>query len=450
MASTIRYALLNPLRRKARSLYAALGITVSVSAVVAIFSASRGIESGVVDLLVNFRGDILIMDEDAASIPMSRMSQEIVGQLRDDFAEVNGYGFRIQKIGFDGLRPEQVPALIAFARAGGMTIPDVEPRDLPSVSAPIAAFPHDAFIFDRLAAARQGLNADGEVGGMVRFSGPAAREAMVGRNVAEELRMQIDKFYEEYTLSPQIRDLIEEQFFVTTRGDVELSLPRLMIEGVAFEIIDVYETAGFSDNQLIIPLGAFQEVLDEAGRINAIVGLLPDGADGAELARDLERREFTLANRDVVRVQALDTEKILERFAPQLEPIRTMIFAVGLLAALGGAISVLNTMASSVYERTREIGVLRAVGWRQSYVIGAILLEGGIIALVGGILGVGLGYIELLIAAEVLNIPAITGGFDTGVVILGLSISIGLGVVGSFLPAHRAARLSPVDAVRQE
>lgn len=133
----------------------------------------------------------------------------------------------------------------------------------------------------------------------------------------------------------------------------------------------------------------------------------------------------------------------------QLEYIDWFVWIVSLVSVAVGALEVLNTMLMSVSERTREIGTLRAVGWSRRRVLGLVLLEGTVISVAGGLLGLGAG----VLGAEILILWA-PRGLDTLYTPLlfaqAFGVAVLLGVGGAIYPAWRAARLSPTEALKYE
>ncbi len=130
---------------------------------------------------------------------------------------------------------------------------------------------------------------------------------------------------------------------------------------------------------------------------------------------------------------------------------RSTAWGTSLIALFIGALGITNTMAMSVFERTKEIGVLRALGWKQQRVMKLILAEAAALGLVGGICGLILGWLALRILAIIPQTSNI--GFATiglGQALETLVIAMAIGVAAGFVPAWRGARLSPVEALRYE
>jgi putative ABC transport system permease protein len=125
--------------------------------------------------------------------------------------------------------------------------------------------------------------------------------------------------------------------------------------------------------------------------------------------------------------------------------------AISLLAVVIGGIGVMNTMVMSVFERTREIGVLRAVGWTGGRVMGMIMLEALLLCLAAAVVGIGLG---VGASRLVVLVPAARGflepAYDSAVFVRALIVGVVVALVGAAYPAFRATRLSPMEALQYE
>jgi putative ABC transport system permease protein len=136
---------------------------------------------------------------------------------------------------------------------------------------------------------------------------------------------------------------------------------------------------------------------------------------------------------------------------PDMERMGTMIDQIVFMAVFLGGVGMLNTMLMSVLERTREIGVLRALGWRRRQVVGLILREAVILGVVGGVCGILLG-MSLVLAIQ--QIPFVGGMLEPyygpGLLAQAMIIGLAAGVIGGLYPAWRATRMLPVEALRHE
>jgi putative ABC transport system permease protein len=150
------------------------------------------------------------------------------------------------------------------------------------------------------------------------------------------------------------------------------------------------------------------------------------------------------------RLDAQSPEKYVQSVS-QLKLIRAVSWLVSVIAFVIGVITMLNTMAMSVLERTQEIGILRAVGWPRVRVMLMILGEAVLLALAAAIAGtvVAAGGLFLLTRSPRVN-GFIEPGLSLWVIALGTVITIVIGVVGGLYPAFRAARLLPTEALRHD
>jgi putative ABC transport system permease protein len=131
--------------------------------------------------------------------------------------------------------------------------------------------------------------------------------------------------------------------------------------------------------------------------------------------------------------------------------LQEMVTQISLLALFIGGLGMLNTMLMSVLERTREIGVLRALGWRKRQVLGMILQESLVLGVVGGICGIllGLGLGGLMRLAQG-TLGSIEPAYTPQIFVQAVIVALVAGAVGGLYPAWRATRLRPVEALRYE
>lgn len=126
---------------------------------------------------------------------------------------------------------------------------------------------------------------------------------------------------------------------------------------------------------------------------------------------------------------------------------------VVILSALAvgfGGIGVMNTMIMSVLERTREIGILQAVGWDKRMILRQVLAEGLVLSLLGGGTGIalGIGTVEAIRSFDAM--AWLSGTYTTGLIAKALAVAVGMGLLGTLYPAVRAARITPIEALRYE
>ncbi len=134
-----------------------------------------------------------------------------------------------------------------------------------------------------------------------------------------------------------------------------------------------------------------------------------------------------------------------------IQSTKAMTNAIRLLALLVGGIVVANTMIMSIYERTREIGTLRAVGWRQRRILNQIMQESLYLCLFAGILGSIFGVVVVTLIAMIPGANQfIAPAWSVGTFAVAIGVAVVLGLLGGLWPAWRASRLQPVEALRYE
>ena len=211
-----------------------------------------------------------------------------------------------------------------------------------------------------------------------------------------------------------------------------------------FHVAGVFHTGDpFEDGGLVLPLRAVQRLAGRPGDVTTISVAVSLGARPHDVARRLEHVfPGTTAVTEPGQVVKIDTSSRV---------IVSTGWIISLLALIVGGIAVTNTMAMSVFERVREIGILRAVGWRTTRISALIVSEALGICLLALAVGLALGYA----AAQVFSDHAAAGpllqpDFTAGVFAWGLAFALGVGVLGAIYPTWRAVRLAPVEALRHE
>jgi putative ABC transport system permease protein len=162
------------------------------------------------------------------------------------------------------------------------------------------------------------------------------------------------------------------------------------------------------------------------------------------------REVVEIINTQFPEVHASLTGEFAEQM-PDFEAIDAMMAAISFLAIFVGGLGVMNTMLMAVLERTREIGVLRALGWRRRRILGMILQEAVLLGILGGFTGIlialGLGFLfsKTPMVGEMLA-PV----WEMDIFIRAIAIALFLGILGGIYPAIRATRLQPIEALRYE
>ena len=143
----------------------------------------------------------------------------------------------------------------------------------------------------------------------------------------------------------------------------------------------------------------------------------------------------------------ISIQEISETIAEATGTMTLLLGAIAAISLLVGGIGVMNIMLVSVLERTREIGIRKALGAREQDIWIQFLIEAAFLSLAGGIIGVIIGW---LISYSVNNMGLMTTIVSADIVILAVSVSVGIGLFFGFYPAWNASRLNPIDALRSE
>jgi putative ABC transport system permease protein len=216
--------------------------------------------------------------------------------------------------------------------------------------------------------------------------------------------------------------------------------------GVPFEVVGIFQSFNLYETAaMIVPLVELQKLTNRQGRVTSFDVVLRDSADSQATDR-LQRRIGELGRG----LSAMTTGSYVSSSA-QLRLGRAMAVLVSAVALVMGSLGVLNTMLMVVFERTQEIGVLRAIGWQRGRVVRMILLESFLLSLAGA----GLGTLAaVLLCRGLARLPG-AGGFVSGeipwsVILAGVALAPILGLVGGLYPALHASHLPPTQALRHE
>ncbi len=228
----------------------------------------------------------------------------------------------------------------------------------------------------------------------------------------------------------------------------------LLIDGSSFLVIGVFEKpkGGFGgndeDKRVIIPYYTFRKVYPAAYEQNIRIQAEKDKLDLAvDQARDVLRRRRNVAYDKPDSFSIQTSQQAVEQFHAIVGMIALVMVVLASIGLLIGGVGVMNIMLVSVTERTREIGVRKAIGARRRDVIWQFLLEAMTLTGIGGILGMFLaGGIVILVRAA----TEMKATVPLWAVIAGFTVSITIGLIFGVWPAMKAARLDPVDALRYE
>ena len=239
---------------------------------------------------------------------------------------------------------------------------------------------------------------------------------------------------------------------------------KVKIKGKGFTVIGVLEPKGggflgFSmDNVVVVPITTYQTRLfaqrtasgEDAVQSIAVMVSSPEVAD--EVRGEMEtilRRRHRIAPDEKDDFAVVSQEQVLGIFEEVTGVFTIFLGAIAGISLLVGGIGIMNIMLVSVTERTREIGIRKAVGAKRRDILIQFLLEAAMLSLVGGGIGVVGGWLLSTLISQ-LNISGyvIHSVVSPDIVILAISVSVIIGLASGIYPAIRAARLNPIDALR--
>lgn len=216
----------------------------------------------------------------------------------------------------------------------------------------------------------------------------------------------------------------------------------ITLDAIEFEVVAVLEENGSAeDNQVIMDLAVAQTLLGRTNEVT-VIELSADYSLGSEDALMAQLRT-TLPHAEVtsLRQAVLGRDEMLTRLTRFGMSVSILVLFVGLLV-------VGLTMSGAVRERTREIGIFRAIGFRKSHVTKIILMEGIIVSVIGGILGYAAGMLVAQYGGPALAGMELIVPWRLDQLAIALSLAVIIGALASLYPARQAAKLDPAEALR--
>ena len=238
-----------------------------------------------------------------------------------------------------------------------------------------------------------------------------SEELIVGKNLAEE---------ENYTI-----------------GD------KIDVYGKDYTITGIFETGSiFYDSAMYTSLTKIQNLTDNEGEISTIFVKINKDAE-LNTVNDKIKTEYNNT------LTTITTEEMAQTIDDTLGMINSATTAIEALAIIIGGLGVINTMMMTVYERTREIGVLKSVGWTKKRILTMIMGESIVLTIISGIIGSILGVLAVIILFNIGD-NDMTLIYDINIFIKAFAVALTVGILGGLYPAIKASRLSPTEALRYE
>ncbi|WP_348531737.1 ABC transporter permease [Methanobrevibacter arboriphilus] len=221
----------------------------------------------------------------------------------------------------------------------------------------------------------------------------------------------------------------------------------ITIASTNFKITGIFETGSImTDSGAYTSLSKLQNITD-SNYVNQILIKTTEGANDTTISENIEKKYGD----DLSTITAEEQAEMLNNAIGILDMAS---LAISALAILIGGIGIINTMIMVVYERTKEIGVLKAVGWTSNRVLGMILGETLVLTLVSGVVGTIFGILMSEIGIRLLGSgpgsDMFSLAYTANTFILAFGVAILVGIIGGIYPAYRASKLAPTEALRYE
>jgi putative ABC transport system permease protein len=382
-------------RRKLRTTLTVLGITIGIWALVVFSSMANKINSFVASGSDYYVGKVLVSDGSSSGIGIGLVPIDLA--LADRIRAMAGVAavdpevqIPYEEVGFSGF---SMPKIIVGAVAGadkGLASLDLRPA----------------------------------LGRLLTAADEGSQVTVLGSDLARELNVAV--------------------------GD------DTMLRGVPFEVVGILEpTLSAPDTTAMVPLAAAQELfletlppqigsaLDPTKLASQIVVYAEDGSKADALADRIDT--------EVEQVSTMTSADFDQQVGTTTLIFNAIIIGVAVISLVVGGLSVINTMAMSVTERTREIGIKRAIGGSRRRIIRDLVAEAALIGLIGGVIGLALGAVVVALANEVgRGSGTILFDLTLGTALFAVTFSTILGMLAGVVPAWNAARLDPVAALRYQ
>ena len=227
----------------------------------------------------------------------------------------------------------------------------------------------------------------------------------------------------------------------------------IKINGYSFTVVGVlentsenFEDDSSSDNMILLPYSTSAKLLSRTARITSYTVLAKD-EDTIEAAKTAVENRLYKAFGDTNAYNVTSMAEILDEVTGIMDTLVVGLAFIAGISLLVGGIGIMNIMLVSVAERTREIGIRKALGAKPRHIKMQFVIEAGTTSTIGGIIGIVVGFVIAQVVGNVMGmscVPTVTS------IAISFGVSVVIGVVFGFLPANKAATLNPIDALRNE
>lgn len=212
--------------------------------------------------------------------------------------------------------------------------------------------------------------------------------------------------------------------------------------GHNFKIVGIYETGSMmTDNGVYTSLKTLQNISNTNG-VSSILVKTSEGVNDTIVSKNIEEKYENIST--------LTSEEMSSMLNDVIDILDAASLAISGLAIIVGGIGVINTMVMTVYERTKEIGVLKSIGWKSKKILTMILGETLVLTTLSGIIGSIFGILIAEVGVRLVGTDGFSLVYTPKTFILAFGITIIVGIIGGVYPAYKASKLAPTEALRYE
>lgn len=234
-------------------------------------------------------------------------------------------------------------------------------------------------------------------------------------------------------------------------GDtIKVGNAKLKIVGVMEQDADEMDEGG-TDDYVYLPYSTASRVA-HVGTFTTYAATVHSEEQAAQGKKAIEDGLFKIYG-DTNAYSVISAVELLDLFTSMVDTVIVVLTIIAAISLLVGGIGIMNIMLVSVTERTREIGIRKALGAREGTILQQFVIEAATTAAIGGLIGIGMGYLLSSVATKIIAAlmpEAITVTPSADSVLVTFCISAGIGVLFGYLPARKAARLNPIEALRYD
>ena len=232
----------------------------------------------------------------------------------------------------------------------------------------------------------------------------------------------------------------------------------VMLNNIEFEVAGILSEVGNpqDDQQTYIKYSDFQNLFGTGDRVDMLWVEIKEGEDMEEVSERVKKKLMSFRDVDekTIDFSILTPDEIMETFGNVFNILIGFLLGIGAISMLVGGIGIANTMYTSVVERQKEIGTMKAVGARNEDILSIFVIEAGILGLFGGFLGVIVGIIISkgieYVARVMFGVDMLRASMSPWIIFGSLAFAFVVGVLSGFFPSYNASKLKPVDALRYE